>query len=1012
MLKKIIAAVSLFFLISSSSVFAQHSLIYTTDDKNYIQGKEFFEQQKFGASYRYFEEFLKNTVPVQAGQREEAEYYLAASAYELRKENALPLLQNFLSEHPYTLFADPLHLMLGVLYCEQKNFSLSAYFLNQVDEQNLAKEKIPDFLFYKGYVSIQNKQLETAKKCFAQLKSLNSSYNTDAVYYYAYCEYLLGNYREALPGFLSVESQPEYQSTVPYFLVQIYYAEKQYDKLKEKADYLLLTYPENVNNAEIYRILGEMAYTQKNYEQAIYNLKKYESLFPQVLRNDMYLLGLSYFQMKDYTNAVAYLSKVTTTADEISENAYLHLGTSYIHLNDKTNARLAYEAALQTNFNPSVREEAMFNYALTCYETTSAFGESIAAFSRFLSEFPNSKYADEAYQYLTSVYLTTKNYELAYQSIQKIKNLNASLRETKQYLLYQLGVDAFTQQNYEKAIDYFTLSLENSSTGKYAAESLFWRSECFYRTNQITKAIKDLETFVKNPLSKSSKNLTKAYYSLGYAYFGQQNYSKATDWLLKYLETETDAKSILYADALNRLGDCYFYSRNFKNAREYYEKAADAAPGTADYSVFQAAYAAGLQKNYLDKIYRLEELLVKYPNSEYADDALYEIGRSYLMLKNEKMALSTYQRLMESFPNSALARKAALEYGMIYFNRRDYENAVSAFKKVIEQYPGTQEAYVALETMESAYVEMNDVNGFVEYTKKTGQQLLPFSSQREDSISYIAAEKQYMNEKYEAAIAGMENYLAKFCPGGRYCTMAQYYLANSYYQTKQREKALSAFQTVLKNSASEYVEEAALRCAEITYDQKDFAAALNFFKQLESLAQTSANKQAARLGVLRCSYYINDYQTIINIANEILADTYSDQDMMTEARFYRAKAYLAMNQAESAIPDLKTISAETRTIFGAESKYLLASVYFQQGKLAESENEIMDFAKKNTPHQFWLARSFVLLADIYIQKGNDFQAKQYLLSLQRNYTAQDEIQELISQRLTAIGEREKKKIIN
>ncbi len=196
------------------------------------------------------------------------------------------------------------------------------------------------------------------------------------------------------------------------------------------------------------------------------------------------------------------------------------------------------------------------------------------------------------------------------------------MRETKQYLLYQLGVDAFTQQNYEKAIDYFTLSLENSSTGKYAAESLFWRSECFYRTNQITKAIKDLETFVKNPLSKSSKNLTKAYYSLGYAYFGQQNYSKATDWLLKYLETETDAKSILYADALNRVGDCYFYSRNFKNAREYYEKAADAAPGTADYSVFQAAYAAGLQKNYLDKIYRLEELLVKYPNSEYAYDAL------------------------------------------------------------------------------------------------------------------------------------------------------------------------------------------------------------------------------------------------------------------------------------------------------------------------------------------------------------------------------------------------------
>jgi len=1012
MLKKIFVPVFLFLLISESLVFAQHSLIYTVEDKNFIQGKEFFEQQKFGASYRYFEEFLKNTTAIQAGQREEAEYYMAASAYELRKENAVSLLQSCLSEHPYTPFADPLHFMLGALYCEQKNFSLSEDFLNRVNEENLAQEKIPDFLFYKGYVSIQNNQLEAAKNCFAQLKSLNSTRQADAVYYYAYCEYLLGNYREALPGFLSVENRPEYQSTVPYFLVQIYYAEKQYDKLKEKANYLLQTYPENVNNAEIYRILGEMAYSQKNYELAIFNLKKYESLFPQVLRNDMYLLGLSYFQMKDYTNAVAYLSKVTTAADEISENAYLHLGTSYIHLNDKTNARLAYEAALQTNFNPSVREEAMFNYALTCYETTSAFGESIAAFSRFLSEFPNSKYADEAYQYLTSVYLTTKNYELAYQSIQKIKNLNASLRETKQYLLYQLGVDAFTQQNYEKAIDYFTLLLENSSSGKFAVESLFWRSECFYRTNQITQATTDLETFVKNPLSKNSKNLTKAYYSLGYVYFGQQKYSKAMDWFLKYLEVESDANSTLYADALNRIGDCYFYARNFKNARDYYEKAATAAPGTGDYSVFQAAYAAGLQKNYLDKIYRLEELLVKYPNSEYADEALYEIGRSYLMLKNEKMALSSYQRLMERFPNSAMSRKAALECGMIYFNRRDYDNAIAAFKKVIEKYPGSQEAYVALETMESAYVEMNDVNGFVEYTKKVGQQLQPFTSQREDSITYIAAEKQYMNEKYEAAIAGMENYLTKFCPGGRYCTMAQYYLADSYYQTKQKEKALSAFQAVLKNNASEYAEEAALRCAEITYDEKKYTDALNFFKQLENLAQTSANKQAARLGILRCSYYVNDYQTIINIANEITADPHSDQDMMTEARFYRAKAYLAMNQPESAIPDLKTISTETRTVFGAESKYLLASVYFQLGKLTESENEIMDFAKKNTPHQFWLARSFVLLADIYIQKGNDFQAKQYLLSLQRNYTAKDEIQEMISQRLAAIAEREKKKIIN
>jgi len=87
-------------------------------------------------------------------------------------------------------------------------------------------------------------------------------------------------------------------------------------------------------------------------------------------------------------------------------------------------------------------------------------------------------------------------------------------------------------------------------------------------------------------------------------------------------------------------------------------------------------------------------------------------------------------------------------------------------------------------------------------------------------------------------------------------------------------------------------------------------------------------------------------------------------------------------------------------------------LYYEQGKLAEAETEVLDFAKKNTAHQFWLARSFVLLADVYIKQNNDFQAKQYLLSLQKNYKTADEIQTLITERLTAIGEREKNTIIN
>ena len=269
-----------------------------------------------------------------------------------------------------------------------------------------------------------------------------------------------------------------------------------------------------------------------------------------------------------------------------------------------------------------------------------------------------------------------------------------------------------------------------------------------------------------------------------------------------------------------------------------------------------------------------------------------------------------------------------------------------------------------------------------------------------------------MNGSYPQAITGMQSYLSKFCPGGRYCTMAQYYLADSYYRSADKVNALKSYQELLNIKGNQYTSEATLRCAEITYDQKDYASSLKYFKQLQSEGQTTENKNIGRLGVLRCSNFLNDYQTTVTIVNEIMTEPQSSPELKSEALYNRAKAYLALNKLNEASVDLKVLAAETRTANGAEAKYLLANVYFEQDKQKEVETEVMDFAKKNTPHQFWLARSFVLLSDVYIKQNNDFQAKQYLMSLQKNYTVADEIQTMITDRLNAISLREKQTIIN
>ena len=53
---------------------------------------------------------------------------------------------------------------------------------------------------------------------------------------------------------------------------------------------------------------------------------------------------------------------------------------------------------------------------------------------------------------------------------------------------------------------------------------------------------------------------------------------------------------------------------------------------------------------------------------------------------------------------------------------------------------------------------------------------------------------------------------------------------------------------------------------------------------------------------------------------------------------------------------------------------------------------------------YWLARSFVLLSDVYVAMNKPVDARQYLLSLQQNYTVDDDIPVRIRTRLEKLNQ--------
>lgn len=943
----------------------------------------------------------------------EGQFMSLKQQFEQRNKGTDKALQSYLQRYPYTTYTDEVKAMIGIMQTESKHYKQALKQFEEVTLSRLDRSLQPEYLFHRGYAYLMMGEYQKSLTYFQMLKEKETTYTLASRYYYAFAQYKMGRYQQALPELLAIEHTQQYSDIVPYYVIQIYYWQGNLEEVEQRAQYIIDANPGNPNNGEVERILGELQYQKGQYARSIPHLEAYQRSFSEqqkpLLRNDIYLLGMAYYRTKQYDKAIGAFKQVKQEQDTLSESTALHLGHAYREQGNIEQAKLQYAAAVRYNLTPRLNEEAMYNYALTTYQSSSALGESVSAFTGFLRAYPKSAYTNTIRSLLSDAFLRSKNYQAAYDALQQIDLTDAKMEQTKQYLRYQLGSAAFQQNDIARARTFFLEMLEQPAAySDYNAEACYLLAECAYRTRAYTQAEQYLSLAASYPSWRTSPNRVQALYLKGYTEFAMRHYTDAEQSFLAFI-AETEAGQPTYADALNRVGDCRFSARQFDTAIRAYQQVIDMNVTGADYALFQAGYAYGLKHQYVNKAEKMLDLVTRYPHSDYADDALYEMARAYIENGQDESAIIAYDRLLSSYPNSNMARKASLEQGLIYRNGKRYDEAVSAFKRTIKDYPSTEEAYSALEALEQVYVTTNNIDAYIAYTKKLGKSQMTIHT-AEDSLTYVTAELQYMLGNYQEAAAGLTTYITKYCAGGRYCTNAYYYAADSYYRLGQTHNALSQYEVLTTLNGNPYIEEACTRAAQISFDNKDYSRALEHFRHLQSVASTETTRRVAWLGALRCAYNLGDDSQVIAIASDILALQELSEDLRQEALYCRAKAYLHTDNNGLAIVDLTPIAQETVTAMGAESKYLLAEAYFKLSALDNAESEVMAFAQMNTPHQYWLAKSMILLADISLRRDDIYQAKQYLLALQANYHGEDDIQSLIDERLTRIANNEKEEV--
>lgn len=984
-------------VVGSHMASGQRSYQMDAPNRLFIEGKELFSLKNYAGCIDKLEAYKQHSTDADLIQ--EADYMLVYSAYEQGRPNAIELLKDYLEVYPASRHADEVNFLIGSAHFGREEYQKAIFWFNESNLDLLSPEQQEAYSFRLAYSLLQNGDMEKARGYFARIEQIGTKYREASTYYVAYIDYATGKYNNALVEFTRLKDVPDYKERSLYYITQIYFIQNKYEKVISEGKELLAAYPDSEDNSEVYRIMGNAYYHQGNEAQAIPMLSKYVSATEDPLRGDLYILGVCYYNKGNYSSAVNALGRTVRENDALSQNAYLYLGQSYLKLKDKNNARMSFEAAATSSFDKQVKEAAMYNYALLIHETAfTGFGESVTIFEDFLNDFPNSKYADKVNDYLVEVYLTTKNYQAALNSIDKIKHPSTKILEAKQGILFQLGTQAFTNMDLDQAVDLFSRAI---SLGAYNLESrndaYFWRGESYYRQGEYNQAISDYRTYLNNTRQRNTDMYALAHYNLGYSYFKLKEYDEALNRFRQYVNLESNQQAPAYADAYNRIGDCLFHNRQFAMAEENYTRAAQLQPSAGDYSVYQKGFLLGLQKDYKGKISTMDCLIREFSESQYVDDALFEKGRSYVLLDNNQAAAASFEQLMRDFPQSSLARKAGVQLGLIYFNDNQPEKAAEAYKRVISNYPGSEEAKVALQDLKSVYIELNDINSFAAYANSLGGNVR-FEVSEQDSLTYLAAEKLFMRGDNEGARRSLTNYLQTF-PQGAFSSNANFYLASIAFAKNEHEEARRLFSLVLESGDTKFLEESWARKAEIEYVEKDYAAAMESFKHLQVVAENPENKEAAKLGLMRCAELTGQPQEALLAANELLKEPKLSPEILSEARYIRAKAYISLKQENKALADLKEISKDTRTIHGAEAKYLLAQLYYDNKDDKNAEAVLMNFIENGTPHQYWLARGFILLADIYIRQGDDFQARQYLTSLQNNYKGDDEIATMIEDRL-------------
>ncbi len=961
------------FFFNHPSTQAQNTLHFSSPDFYYKTGISLINESKFGAAREAFASYREK------GSNKEyldnASYYIAYCAIQLEHNDAELLVEQFITEYPAHPKSQTAYFELGNLKYDRKQYNDAIKYYKKLYMPDLIADQEAEARFKLGYSYFTNKKFDEAYGQFNELKKKKNPFQYAANYYSGYINFQKEEYDRAYYDFMRAGENEYYATIVPELINKTLYKQKKYDEVIRYSTAQLKT-PNVKNASEFYLYLAEAYYKKGDFANSAENFNKYIDITKKATSPEiMFRIADARQRSNDFQGAISGFKEAALLENELGQIASFYLGNLYIKTNQLDLAPAAFRTAAEANFNKAIQKQAFYQFAKVNYNLGN-YAVSISAFNEYLGKYPEESSNQELHELLTDAYFRTNNYDAAIRHFESITVKSTKVKRAYQMITFNEGSRQFNLGRYHQAIDLFEKSTEYPVEKDVLLKANYWKGETYYLMNQFDDAKNSYATVFRLDDAGQSEAYLKSRYGIGYIYYNEKNYERALPHFKYYVEKGRNAAN--YHDAVTRLADCYYTTKQYDLALATYSGLVKINARNSDYALLQQGIILGINGNLTASNDQFDQLLSGHSNSVYVDDALFQKAQFNFEGGHYDPAISGFNQLINSYPDSPFIPFALQSRALAHANQGNHQASANDYKRILSDYQGhsiSENALLGLQQELAALGHSDQFSTYLSSYKKAN----PNKSNLEN-IEFEAGKTLYFDQKYPQAIQALNTFLSAY-PQSSYRNEATYYMADSYQRNGENELAFQTFKKLERETTYSRYARVIEELADIKIASSDYSASIPYLRKLETIASNKKIQYKAWSGLMDSYYQMNKYDSADYYANVILEKGLVTTDAETMALVYLGKSAYQRKFMGAATDYFLSALNTAKDEYGAESQYLLAKIYHEQQKYKTSLETLFDLTKKFSMYEIWVSKAYLLMADNYIAMKENFQAKATLESI-------------------------------